>query len=49
MKPLLLQMIFVISLTFSLFTLGCNTIEGVGDDLEEAGDKIEETTDKAVD
>ena len=28
---------------FALFAAGCNTVEGVGEDVEAAGGKIEET------
>ena len=28
----------------AMFATGCNTIEGVGEDLESAGDKAEEVT-----
>jgi predicted small secreted protein len=29
----------------SMFMAGCNTIEGVGEDIEEGGDRIEDAAD----
>lgn len=50
MRPIF-QRIAVTSLSFLMmvgaFSMvsGCNTAEGVGDDVEELGDKIEDATD----
>lgn len=36
-----------IALAFSLLLMGCNTIEGMGQDIEEAGEEIEEEADES--
>lgn len=35
--------LFVLALTLSLTLAACNTVEGVGKDVEAAGDKLEDT------
>jgi predicted small secreted protein len=50
MRPVL-QRIAITSLSFLMMigafsmATGCNTAEGVGDDVEDLGDKIEDATD----
>lgn len=38
-------LMLLLALSITAFTAGCNTMEGMGDDIEEAGDKIEDATD----
>lgn len=40
-----LTALLLVSIFLTAFTTGCNTMEGAGEDLEEAGDKVEEATD----
>lgn len=43
MMRTLLMLLLAVFIT--AFTAGCNTIEGMGEDIETGGDKIEEATD----
>lgn len=51
MKTTLFRALVMLLLGAFLTTLtaGCNTMKGVGEDIENAGDKIEDATDEAVD
>lgn len=51
MKDSMMRTLLMLLLAFFLttFTVGCNTIEGMGEDIEYAGDEVEEATDNAAD
>ncbi len=40
------QMIHVLVVAIALLTSGCNTLKGVGQDLQKAGEKIEDAMKK---
>ncbi len=46
LRTLLLMVIIVV---LSGFTTGCNTMQGAGEDLEQAGKKIQDTAEDAAD
>lgn len=46
-KKLLLFLLLAMSTLF--LVSGCNTMQGVGEDLEQAGESIEETAEDAAD
>jgi len=44
-RPSALLSFAAVLLASALFVSGCNTLEGMGDDVEEAGDEVEDATD----
>ncbi len=42
-------LMLLLALFITAFTAGCNTMEGMGDDIEDAGDEVEEAADDAAD
>jgi entericidin B len=38
------QLIVILTVLFSLTLAGCNTVQGVGKDVEKAGEAIQRTT-----
>ncbi len=47
MKNSMMRILLMLLVAFFItgFSAGCNTMEGLGDDIEDAGDKIEDATD----
>ncbi|MCE2715975.1 MAG: entericidin A/B family lipoprotein [Pseudomonadota bacterium] len=38
--------IFFLGIAISLFTMGCNTMEGLGKDVKRGGEKLEKAAEK---
>jgi predicted small secreted protein len=41
-----LSLLVLVAGLFGLFTSGCRTMEGAGEDIERAGEKIQENADR---